>query len=164
MSFALNVRVTSFQGQQGIPIMAASMGKTGAFDSWVGVYLTTQYQDLGLLLAGMGLLFSCYSSSFRCRDVSQCGPVSQKWFMNPESHIKGTEMAQGCHFAFSVQGWSQHTSLQEFGHNCMSQTRPYLRGQKPGVCSSLLPSLDGGSLFRPIASWSCCVYTLWAEW
>lgn len=68
--------------------------------------------------------------------------------MNPESHIKGTEMAQGCHFAFSVQDWSQHPSLQEFGHNCVSQTRPRLRGQKPGVRSGLVHSQAGGSLFR----------------
>lgn len=77
------------------------------------------------LLAGMALAFSCNSSSLKCRDAPLCRPVSQKWHMNPESHIKGTEMAQGCHFAFSVQDWSQHTSLQESGHNCMSQTRPF---------------------------------------
>lgn len=84
--------------------------------------------------------------------------------MNPESHIKGTEMAQGCHFAFSVQDWSQHPSLQEFGHNCISQTRPRLRGQKPGVRSGLVHSLAGGSPFRLLTCRSCCAYILWAEW
>lgn len=142
-------------GPAGIPIMAASIGKIGGFDGWVGesTSLLSARNWAHCLFAGMNLPFSCNSSSFRCRDVSLCRPVSQRLFMNPESHIKGTEMAQGCHFAFSVQDWSQHTSLQEFGHNCVSQTRPCLRGQKPGVCRSLVYSLDGGSLFfRPLAS------------
>lgn len=99
-------------------------------------------------LLGKSVIFLPQSSSFRCRQVPRCRPVSQRWRMNPESHIKGTEMAQGCHFAFSVQDWSQHPSLQEFGHNRVSQTRPRLRGQKPGVRSGLVHSLAGGSPFR----------------
>lgn len=94
-------------GPASVSVVAAGMGEIGGRM----LLLTTQCQELGSLAmpAGIAPPFSCRGSSFKTRE---CRPVSQRWYMNPESHIKGTEMAQGCNFAFSVQDWSQNISYR----------------------------------------------------
>lgn len=149
MSFASNIGVTSLHGQQGYPQWLAAWGKLGALIiGGASTSLLSARDRTHCLLAGKICYFLVTVAHLDAERFLSVDQFPKDGARTQKSHIKGTEMAQGCHFAFSVQDWSQHTSLQEFGHNCVSQTRPCLRGQKPGVCSSLVHSLAGGSPFR----------------
>lgn len=145
-------------GPADIPVVAASMGEIEGVIGWGrGFYLLLRARNWA---HSRCLLGSPHPSLAM---VAQLQTSFSRMAHEPVNSYQGDRNGAWLSSTFSMQEWSQRTSSQEFGRDCVrsDKARPYRR-ETGSLKSSLVHFPHRGSLVRLLASRSCCMYILWA--